>query len=59
MLATLLRPLHLQAALSTFRDTVAGLRHRLLARLHELGAQPLHLHGLQQGLPPRLSSDIV
>ncbi|CAB0038297.1 unnamed protein product [Trichogramma brassicae] len=57
LLAALLLSLHRQADVPESGDTRAGLRDRLLARLHELGPQSRHLHGLQQGLSPSLQAD--
>lgn len=56
VLAALLHALHPNAALLLLRYPREGLRHCLLARLHELRAQPRHLHSLQQGLPARVST---
>uniref|UniRef100_A0ABD2WH60 Uncharacterized protein n=1 Tax=Trichogramma kaykai TaxID=54128 RepID=A0ABD2WH60_9HYME len=59
LLAALLLSVHRQADVPESGDTRAGVRDRLLARLHELGPQSRHLHGLQQGLSPSLQKDTL
>ena len=59
LLAAVLRPLHRETPLPERQDTDPGVRDRFLARLHELCPQPLHIHRLQQGLPPRFPQDTL
>lgn len=59
LLAAVLRPLHRETPLPERQDTDPGVRHRFLARLHELCPQPLHIHRLQQGLPQGFPQDTL